>query len=161
MAAKNWTKKPPKIIVPSKIELFFAVFSHRATEHNWIIGNSKFSLLLPVRPTHMPTLLSLIFMPPSTAATVLHRALPPQLIVLSCADRSPPPSGSGHHAAATHFYALAALLRRPGQAAVMPPPCSCTIPSLRVPPPPAPPPVMRCPLRRLLRLPSTTTLEIW
>jgi hypothetical protein len=84
---------------PPKIELFSAVFSQRATECNWATGNRKISPLLPVRPTHVTALLSLVFVLPSTATAILHRTPPPppQPVLLLRASRSPPPSGSGHH----------------------------------------------------------------
>jgi hypothetical protein len=88
---------------PTKIELFSVVFPRQAVERNWTVTNRKFFLLPPVRPTHVPALLSLVFVPPSTAPAVLHHAPPPQPIVPPLAGCSPPPSRLGCHAATIRF----------------------------------------------------------
>jgi hypothetical protein len=131
-----------------KIELFSAVFPQRATEHNWSAGNMIFSLLPPVRPTHAPALLSLVFMPPSTTAANLHRV-------------PPPPSSTARYRRNSSSYRAPAVSTirvrlphhcRPSPAP--PPPCSCSAASLHVTPPLVPPPVVCHPPRRLLRLSS-------
>jgi hypothetical protein len=124
---------------PPKIELFSVVFSQRATECNWATGNRKISPLLPVRPTHVTALLSLVFVLPYTATAILHRTPPPppQPVLLLRASRSPPPSGSGHHPSPMPL-----------------PPCSRTATGLHMPPPSAPPLVAWHPSRHLLQLPS-------
>jgi hypothetical protein len=94
----------------------------------------------------VPALLSLVFVPPSIAAAILHHASPPQPVVPPHANHSFPPSGSGRHA---RFHAPARLGHRTAATHL---PRSC-LPAHT--PPPAPPPVACHLQRHLLRLPST------
>jgi hypothetical protein len=87
----------------------------------------------------VPALLSLVFVPPSIAAAILHRTSPPQPVVPPHANHSFPPSGSGRHA---RFHAPARSGRRTAAAHL---PRSCF-------PAHAPPPACACHHRwRLLR----------